>query len=72
MTEPLTLYVHPCFRIDWHGAADAAFIGLGPEDWQRRALQAEAEVAILQGLVDSLADRVAVQSELLSRRAEGS
>lgn len=36
----------------------------------RRALAAEAEAARLQTLVDSLAARVAVQAELLSRRAE--
>lgn len=36
----------------------------------RRALAAEAEVVRLRAIVQGLADRVAAQSDLLSRRAE--
>jgi len=50
---------------------DLAFVGLAPDDlsWRARALQAEAEVVRLRQLVEGLAERVAIQSELLSQRA---
>lgn len=37
----------------------------------RRALFAEAEVKRLQGIIDGLTARVAAQSELLPKKAEG-
>lgn len=40
-------------------------------DWVSRAKAAEAECERLRGIVEGLAARVAGQSELLSKRAEG-
>lgn len=40
------------------------------DELKHRIRELEAEVAKLQGIVNSLAERVHVQSDLLSRRAE--
>lgn len=53
---------------------DAAFIALtraALPAWIRRAVAAEAEVARLRSMIEGLTARVAAQSELLSRKAEG-
>ena len=53
---------------------DAEFWAIGDAAWPaaiRRALAAEAEVERLRKQVEGHAERIAAQSELLSRRAEG-
>lgn len=42
------------------------------EDMERRALAAEAEIVRLQGIIDGMATRIVIQSDLLSKRAERS
>jgi len=66
-------YPTPAQLWEWGEAEDHDWIKLARVGWGaaiRRAIAAESEVLRLQAIIRGLTDRVAEQSELLSRRAE--